>query len=611
MGGTIARTGLLALLVAATFFYALARPERSARACGVAGPYDFDAYEADDYVTIYNRAIELAAEGKAVTFNFRVSSGDPVDVTYQGLKSGARSARQPENQALRIPPSVFKSIAWVESNWSNAAGNVPYGGVGPALRSFDCGYGMGQVTSGMFNSTGTPTARQALIGTHPLFNLAEGARILADKWNSAPKFRPIAGTGDPAALEDWYFAVWSYNGFAFSNHPLHPNRNALRGSLYHCYDPTAPSYQVSGGVVVFNYGDYTYPERVYGCLRYPPAKSATATATVAAVSAQATTAPTGEKFQPGDTAVITGTGDCLFIRPQPGIGEIACLPDGTELKVLGGPVEAAGRLWWNVQTPQGQVGWAADEYLQPKSQTGPPPAPPPDDAPAEFIPDVNPANRIWPPQKFFVPVLSDGRVASAFAPGNFLDCEDDGFSGGCPAMDFPTTIAERKVVTHPDTTPPADETFRTFLLGDPKFQYSGPAQVALTAANDGSATSATVVVKNVGKGIAPFRVRTSAPWIVVRHPTDPASRTLDGGVAVGTEIDVVIQKLPRVTQKGYDSTLVVTLAPDLMPGGSLQGKVWIEPLLGSGGVFELTVTAAQGANSYPYRAVAPGVASGE
>src|SRR5690606_6177359 len=127
------------------------------------------------------------------------------------------------------------------------------------------------ITSGMGNNTGTPSSKQALVGTHFAFNLAEGMRILADKWNQAPRFRPIAGEGDPAALEDWYYAIWSYNGFAFTNHPLNPDRDPLRAGaadspIYHCFDDTAPSYvQGSGTLPVYTYGDYTYQERVYGC----------------------------------------------------------------------------------------------------------------------------------------------------------------------------------------------------------------------------------------------------------------------------------------------------------------------------------------------------------
>jgi hypothetical protein len=118
-------------------------------------------------------------------------------------------------------------------------------------------------------------------------------------------------------------------------------------------------------------------------------------------------------------------------------------------------------------------------------------------------------------------------------------------------------------------------------------------------------------MKNVGSGIAPFRIRTSADWIVVRHPGDPAVRTLDGGVAIGSETDVVTQApsatLPRVAQKGYQSVLLITLNSALMPPGTSVGKVWIEPLLGGGSAYVVTVTGTKGTVTYSYKAVVPGV----
>jgi hypothetical protein len=503
MGGSMRLAVITALAALIGVGFAVGRPAPDANACGAFGPFDFDTYEAEDYVTDYGQAIHVAAEGLAGLPSYTVG-GQTIDLAYQGLETGPRDGRVSTlNPAIRIPPTVLKSIAWIEANWSNASGLVPFGGVGPTIVSPDCGYGLGQITSGMANTTGTAQARQAAIGTHPLFNLAEGARILADKWNSAPNFRPVAGTGDPAAIEDWYYAIWSYNGFAFSNHPLNPNRDPLRAGqadspIYHCFEPLAPSYQGA----LFGYGDYTYPERVYGCMRHPPVR---------------------------------------------------------------------------------------------------------DDA------------RLWESQFFNMPNFADSTIAAAFAPENFLGCEEGGFSSGCPAMDYPTTIADNPEtpadearIPHADTTGAADAAWLGKWLGDPVFSYNGPFTLALTAANDGSATSGVVTVKNVGAGIAPFRIRTSHPWIVVRHDNDPFARTLDGSVAVGSEVQVVLQRAtesqPRITQPGYESVLRITLDTAAMPPGLTVGAVHLEPLLGSGGAFTVEVIAANGASGLQNRAVIPKVA---
>jgi hypothetical protein len=497
LGRPLTFAAALAVLLAVAALAMLSAPARVTEACGLAGPFDFDTLEPEQYVSVYSTAIELAVAGKAIDGAWEIGNGESIDVTYQGLLRGPRGERTTEaDTSLGIPPTIYKSIAWIESNFANGASAVPYGGVGPTLRSFDCGYGIGQITTGMANSAGTASARQAAIGTHFLFNIAEGVRILADKWNSAPRFRPIAGTGDPAALEDWYYAIWSYNGFAFLNHPLNPNRDPLRGGsatspIYHCYDPDAESYQEDDdGAVLFGYGDYTYQERVYGCMRNPPSKN-------------------GEK--------------------------------------------------------------------------------------------------LWPPVTFDMPHFELEPVASAFAPQNFLDCEEGGFGGGCPAMDFATTFSDPPIVTHVDPTAPVAAQAADFL-GEPRLLLTGPASAVLSTIGDG-ATGITVTVENTGSWIAPFRIRTSAPWLAVRHPGDPATRSLDGGVAIGHETEVVLSAASpgpppreRKAQAGYTSVLWVTLDPAQLGSGFSEGTVWIEPLYGAGDALEIEVTAYNGAEARPFRA---------
>ena len=328
----------------------------------------FDTFEPENYQAVYNAAIELATAGKAITFSYTPAPGEPVDLRFQGLETGPRANRTSASTANTIPPTVYKSIAWIESNWADGSGAVPYGGVGPTLVSGDCGYGIAQVTTGMGHlaapparAPGVPSARQAIIGTDFLFNIAAGVQILADKWNSAPAFRPIAGNGDPSALEDWYYAIWAYNGFAFSNHPLNPDLDPLRGAgtsfIYHCYDPSAPSYQDTGSGPKYQYGDYTYAERVYGCMRFPP-KSSSATSSLFMGDA-------GSRFKPGDVVVVNGNGSCTNLRAAPLVDPnnvVGCLNDGTQVTVLGGPASGSGYTWWNVQTPKGN-GWMADQFL--------------------------------------------------------------------------------------------------------------------------------------------------------------------------------------------------------------------------------------------------------
>jgi hypothetical protein len=66
----------------------------------------------------------------------------------------------------------------------------------------------------------------------------------------------------------------------------------------------------------------------------------------------------------GRDAVVANTGGCLNIRVGPGLANdaIVCVPDGTQVTVLGGPETADAFTWWQVETPQG-TGWAAADYL--------------------------------------------------------------------------------------------------------------------------------------------------------------------------------------------------------------------------------------------------------
>ena len=63
------------------------------------------------------------------------------------------------------------------------------------------------------------------------------------------------GNRDPHIIENWYFALWAYNGFAYRNHPLNPG-----------YDPNRPPYDCQGDTP----RDYPYQELILGCVANPP-----------------------------------------------------------------------------------------------------------------------------------------------------------------------------------------------------------------------------------------------------------------------------------------------------------------------------------------------------
>jgi len=213
-------------------------------------------YEADALRERYLLVMSAAASNQ-------LFPGDPY-FELPAVEVGTRANRSFGASAL--PVEILRAIGWVESSMTMASRSTPFEAIGPALVSFDCGHGIMQVTSGMtvpLGAGGQPTSNQIAVATSDLHNVARGASILASKWNDAPGLRPIAGTNtnaDPTIIENWYYAVWAYNGFTGpgsrqSNHPLDPNL-AWPRSAYRC-DGTQSRTR------------YPYQELVYGCVANP------------------------------------------------------------------------------------------------------------------------------------------------------------------------------------------------------------------------------------------------------------------------------------------------------------------------------------------------------
>jgi len=257
------RAGAAAALGA--FVAVLPQPARrapAAEACAFATPPL--TYETTEDRRAYMTAMELA--GYDMLF--------PRDRFFSqaSIEVGTRDNRT-SSDVVYVPPVLLKSISWLESVTTMGARSTGFGSIGPALVSFDCGYGIAQVTSGMTapeGDNGQPTDQQAAVATHFAYNIGRGAAILIDKWNNAPEARPVAGidtNSDPHIIENWYYAVWGYNGFTGpganrSNHPLDP--------IYGAWPRTPYSCGPQGDGLGHNRSQYPYQELVFGCVAHPP-----------------------------------------------------------------------------------------------------------------------------------------------------------------------------------------------------------------------------------------------------------------------------------------------------------------------------------------------------
>lgn len=248
----------VAAVIAGIALLSLPAAER-ANACAF-DPRRPHAYEADQLRTAYRLAYD-AVSTNALFPNDQFFALPPIE-------RGVRSTRA--DGPPFIPSTLMKAIAWVESDMTMAQSSVPFNAIGEGLVSFDCGHGLMQVTTGMtvpLGANGQPSDRQALVATHYAYNVARGAQILAEKWNTAPEQRPVVGTdtnSDPAIIENWYYATWGYNGFtgpgsSMSNHPLDSSFSWPR-EAFRCDGTQARNR-------------YPYQELVWGCMANPASRS--------------------------------------------------------------------------------------------------------------------------------------------------------------------------------------------------------------------------------------------------------------------------------------------------------------------------------------------------
>lgn len=148
---------------------------------------------------------------------------------------------------VTFPCVLLKAIYLTESAWRQ------FCSTNQTVISFDCGYGIAQVTSGMRRGE-TSSYDAARVASSAAYNVSVGAAILADKWRASP----CVGLNDPEIIEDWYFSVWGYNGFSYRNNPNNPMFRADR-----------PEFRTPGVASAQVRGNYPYQELVWGYARYP------------------------------------------------------------------------------------------------------------------------------------------------------------------------------------------------------------------------------------------------------------------------------------------------------------------------------------------------------
>ncbi|WP_219905442.1 hypothetical protein [Actinopolyspora mortivallis] len=205
-----------------------------------------------------------------------------------------------------IPAQIMLGVLTQESNMSQASWHALPGVTGnPLIGNYygrdvyddnpdndwdidfseaDCGYGMSQVTDHMRlagqekpdDLKAWPMRKQRAVALDYATNLAAGMQILQKKWNATRRAGMTINNGDPAKIENWFYALWAYNsgfypegdhpsgqwGVGWFNNPINPrypsDRLPFLEDTYH--DAAHPQ-------------DWPYPEKVIGWAGHPLANA--------------------------------------------------------------------------------------------------------------------------------------------------------------------------------------------------------------------------------------------------------------------------------------------------------------------------------------------------
>jgi hypothetical protein len=144
------------------------------------------------------------------------------------------------NGAPHVSAAILHGIAYTESDWhqfNSSDFQVNGEPIGSPVESFDGGWGEYQQTWGMppqcqaANNCRSDVFR---VEHDQAYNIGVGIQSLINDWNSTAGVTSNTDPNDPYKANDWFFAVWAYNG-SYGNNP-----NDVPSSQYGHWYPGAP-----------------------------------------------------------------------------------------------------------------------------------------------------------------------------------------------------------------------------------------------------------------------------------------------------------------------------------------------------------------------------------
>jgi hypothetical protein len=220
-------------------------------------PWDLDRACAvprnDPTIQVYQPTPEQAEWAANLAVQGKLTFQRPANWNNSGLPAWSPQGMFPPlalSGGGRVPAQVMLAILAQESNLWQASWHVVDASAGNPLTSqgfygletgdprlidwtkVDCGYGAGQVTTGMrmadtgqvVNDIAMDYTKQKTVVVDYATNVAAALRLLQSKWNETYDAGLLANGGDPRFIENWWFAIWAYNtGFHPAPQPPQPS----------------------------------------------------------------------------------------------------------------------------------------------------------------------------------------------------------------------------------------------------------------------------------------------------------------------------------------------------------------------------------------------------
>ncbi|SCY89774.1 S-layer homology domain-containing protein [Alkaliphilus peptidifermentans] len=167
-----------------------------------------------------------------ISIQITQSFGEGNNLSYEEIEEIIEEVAKEKN----IPSVILKAIAWKESRYQQfdsngqpfvSAGNTGIMQINRVHKHLD----------------------QDKLRNDIRYNIEAGADVLLGRWYSTGRIYPTIGDMDPNILENWYFALWGYNGWVARNNPNVSGDKAYQEQIFQLirdkYDQSITSIDAS------------------------------------------------------------------------------------------------------------------------------------------------------------------------------------------------------------------------------------------------------------------------------------------------------------------------------------------------------------------------------